>query len=360
MKRVYVLVVNWNGWADTIECLESVFKLAYADYRVIVCDNNSADDSVARIIDWAQGHLIAPASTAITSLPRLTSSPVVKPLSYAVYERQQAEKGGVLTHDPRLVLIRTGANLGFAGGNNVGLRYALARADFDYVWLLNNDTVVEPTALRWQVYRMNENPKIGMCGSTLRYYENPDRIQALGGGYYCKWIGLPWHIGRLNRSDRQINRDHCERWMNYVVGASLFVSKEFLERVGLMGEDYFLFFEETDWAERGKKQFSLGYAPESVVYHKLGKSIGTSSDPRKKSLICDFFALRNRLKFTQRYYPVALPTIYLGLCVAWLMRCLSGRWELARMIVDIICGREDKWTSRLFAKGVGSGNSQAL
>jgi len=360
MTRVYVILVNWNGWQDTLECLESLFNSHDISFRAIVCDNGSWDGSLELIKAWAMGKQEAPDRSG--PLAGFFTSPAVpKPIPFVSYDRREAEAGGEGGDElSPLILIDCKENLGFAGGNNVGLRYVLARKDFDYVWLLNNDTVVDPSALSRQVERMNENPKIGMCGSTLLFYEDPGRVQAFGGGNYCKWIGLPWHIGQLKRPDRQIDRAHSERWMNYVVGASLFISREFLDRVGLMGEDYFLFFEETDWAERSKKHFSLGYAPESVVYHKLGKSIGTSSDPRKKSLVCDFFALRNRLKFTRRYHPVALPTIYLGLCVAWLLRCLAGRWDLARMIVDIVCGREEKWTSRLFAKETCSGKGQAI
>jgi len=176
-------------------------------------------------------------------------------------------------------------------------------------------------------------------------------VQARGGGWYCKWIGLPWHIGQLGRANDEINISRVERWMNYVVGASLCVSRDFLEQIGLMCEDYFLFFEETDWAARSKGRFRLAYAQESVVYHKVGQSIGTSSVPSKKSLTCDFFALRNRLKFSRCYYPYTLPTIYVGLMFSLLIRCLSGRWDLAGMILDIMCGRDEKWETQVLSTG---------
>jgi GT2 family glycosyltransferase len=307
---------------------------------VIVCDNGSTDDSWARLVDWAEGHSVATAAIERTLHHDLTTPPVEKPLSYTVYDRSRAEEGGDRTLDPCLTLIRTGGNLGFAGGNNVGLKYALERGDLGYVWLLNNDTVVEPRSLMALVARMAEKPSAGMCGSTLALYDRPERIQARGGGWYCKWIGLPWHIGQLGRTSVRPRTEHVEKWMNYVVGASMLVSRDFLADVGLMCEDYFLYFEETDWALRAGAYYTLAYAPESVVYHKVGRTIGTSSDPRRKSALCDYYTIRNRLLFTRRFYPEALPTIYLTICIAILVRLALGRVKRACMVWKLLVGRD--------------------
>jgi GT2 family glycosyltransferase len=339
MKRVYLVVVNWNGWMDTIECLESLFRLEYPNYRVIICDNGSTDDSLSRLVDWAEGQSVTFAAPVQSYHHGLTDPPVEKPLSYVVYDRTQAEEGGDCTLDPRLIIIRTGGNLGFAGGNNIGLRYALVRGDFEHVWLLNNDTVVEPLSLKALVTRMSEKPSAGMCGSTLVFYDKPDRVQARGGGWYCKWIGLPWHIGQYEKARTRSRIAHVEKWMNYVVGASMLVSREFLSSVGLMSEDYFLYFEEADWALRGTPAFTLAYAPESIVYHKVGASVGTSSDPRKKSMTCDYYSIRNRIRFTKAHFPVALLTVYPTLCLAILNRLVLGQWRRGLMILGLILAR---------------------
>jgi hypothetical protein len=263
---------------------------------------------------------------------------VPKPVSSRVYDRHTAEEGDEAGDAARLVLIRTGGNLGFAGGNNVGLRHVLARGDAEYVWLLNNDTVIASGALEALLKRMAESPDAGMCGSTLLRYDAPDRVQARGGGWYCKWVGLPWHLGQLGRAGGTVDAGRVERRMNYVVGASLFVSRAFLEQIGLMCEDYFLFFEEADWALRSKGRFTLTYAAESTVYHKVGRSIGTSSLPSRKSYACDYYSLRNRLYFTRRFYPHALPVIYTSLAVALLIRVFCGKWDRAAMIWKLLLG----------------------
>lgn len=337
MSRACILLVNWNGWGDTLECLESIFRHAPADTRVIVCDNDSTDGSVEKIQAWAQGSLDARVPVD-HPLRAISWPPVTKPVSCRLYDRLEAEQGGAVGDSSRLVLIRTAGNLGFAGGNNVGLRHVMARGDADYVWLLNNDTVIAPGALEALLERMAERPDAGMCGSTLLRYDAPDRVQARGGGWYCKWLGLPWHLGQLGRAGDVVNAQRVERRMSYVVGASLFVSRPFLEQVGLMCEDYFLFFEEADWALRARGRFALAYAAASTVYHKVGRSIGTSSLPSRKSYTCDYYSLRNRLFFTRRFYPHALPAIYASLAVALVVRVLCGKLDRAGMIWKLLGG----------------------
>lgn len=314
MSRAWIILVNWNGWRDTLECLESLLLLDYPDFRIVICDNGSDDGSLERIAGWVGERGVTLA-------------------------RFQREGGSaVLCGDPLITLIDIGENLGFAGGNNVGIRHALARGAA-YCWLLNNDTVVEPDALSQLVARMRQDASVGICGSTLRLYHDRDRIQALGGGFYYRWLGVPWHYGRCTRWNRSAGLQlRAEARMNYVEGASMLVSRDFLERVGLLNEEYFLYFEEADWALRGRGRFALGYAAGSVVYHKVGGSIGTSSNPSRKSYVCDFYNVRNRILFARRHHPFTLPTVYLVLMVEVLLRVLCGRWDRAGMILGLMFG----------------------
>lgn len=335
---VAIVIVNWRRWRDTIECLESVFRCDYPNYQVIVCDNDSGDGSLEHLRAWAEGGL------ALTVSPRdplaaLTVPPVPKPLGVCTCGTP-AELTGADGRDRQagLVLVQTGANRGFAAGVNVGLRYALARSRFDYVWLLNNDTVIHPEALTHLVRRLQARPDAGMCGSTLRYYDDPGTIQALGGARYNRWLGGTWHIGLGLSATSPLAADRVERSLSYVLGASMLVSRAFLEDVGLMSEDYFVFFEELDWAIRGRGRYRLAYAPESIVYHKEGASIGSSSDPYRRSLTAEYFHVRNRLLLTRKFYPVALPTVYLGVAVSILKRIREGQWHKAGTIAAVALG----------------------
>jgi len=306
--KVAIVVLNWNGWQDTIECLESVFRNEYPRYQVIVCDNDSQDGSLGHIKAWAEGRL-----------------------EYVEYDRAQAEAGGdPKSSDARLVLIKTGANLGFAGGNNVGLRYALAN-NFDFAWLLNNDTVIKPDALTYLVERMQENPRAGICGSTVAYYRDITRVEAWGGAFYDKWLAVGKHLGISRPVSAPVDVKAVERKMDYVFGAAMFVSRDFLLDVGLMSEDYFIYCEEIDWAIRARGRYALAYAPKSIVYHKGSRSIGSAGSSLSK-----YYEMRNRMVVTRKHFPYALPTVYLGVVVEMIGMFLRGEWGGAKIIWDVL------------------------
>lgn len=336
---VSILILNWNGVADTLECLESVFRSDYPSFRVIICDNGSEDGSVERVAAWAEGKIDA-ASPASGPLSPYPCPPFTRPIPHVIHDRSGAEKGGTPADaDARLVIIRNGANLGYAAGNNVGLRYILARDDFTYVWLLNNDTVVTPGALSALVRRMIEKPDAGLCGSTLLYYDKPEKVQALGGFVYNTWFACSHPIGHERTPYPSINATTVkaiESRMFGVQGAAVLASRAFLRDVGLMGEEYFLYFEEQDWAERARGRYGLAYAAESIVYHKEGAKTGSSSQRMKeKSVVSDFYSIRNRIVFTRKYFPLRLPTVYLGLLGAILNRIARCQWQRIWMILNI-------------------------
>lgn len=334
--KVYILILNWNGWADTIECLESVFRNDYPKFQVIVCDNDSQDSSIEKIKAWADGYLDVYIHKD-TPLRSLSFPPVTKPIQYIEYSRSQVEAIG--NHDSSgspLILIRTGANLGFAGGNNVGMRYALSRDDFAYVWLLNNDTVIPSNSLNPLVNKFQNNINIGICGSTLHYYDQPNIIQALGGAVYNKWLATIKHITKPKCDEIPIDSKEIESKMKYVIGASMFVSKKFLVEVGFLCEDYFIYFEEIDWATRANGKFLLAYAPESIVYHKEGRSSQSSSLDCNKSYVADYHCLKNRILFTKKHFNKYILFVYLGLVLTLIKRAINQQWDRVIMIIKLV------------------------
>lgn len=124
-EKVYIIILNWNHHEDTIECLESVFLNEYCNYQVIVCDNASTDNSMEKIRKWADGyHNIG--------------------IKYYLYTQSDIKKIDFRNEeDVPLILIENEKNLGYAGGNNIGIQYTMGKNDFSYIWILNNDTVVE-------------------------------------------------------------------------------------------------------------------------------------------------------------------------------------------------------------------------
>jgi GT2 family glycosyltransferase len=316
-----VIVLNWNGWRDTIECLESLFHLQSSAFRVIVCDNASMDGSLENIKKWARGDLAFKGANPV--LDRFTAPACRKPISYCELDRSMATSEGTLAQTEPLILIQNGANLGFAGGNNVGLRYALRDPDCQFFWLLNNDTVVEPDSLSAIIRRFESERDLGLCGSLSRSYYAPSEVQVRGGRGLRRWTGRTY----------KSNAHNGLNVIDYVDGSSMVATRAFLDRVGLLEESYFLYFEELDWAMRAKGKLALGYAPDSVIYHKEGASIGSNPEPGKRSLLSEQYLSRSRMLFMRRFFPWALPTVLASLLMAAACHLLRGDAARAGTIV---------------------------
>lgn len=335
---VAIVILNWNAWADTLECLESVLRLDCPKFTIIVCDNGSTDGSTERILDWAAGRLdVVPQRSDMAQYVR---PPVAKPIPVRVLGRKEAEKGVKDTSDATpIVLISNGANLGFAGGNNVGLRYALGRG-YRVAWLLNADTVVTREALRTLLMRLSSDPNVGMCGSVLCYYDAPAVIEEAGGCRYYPLLGMARRLMKDRPLDHSTDWTAVERHLGYISGASCLVRSDFIRDVGLMTEDYFLYGEEVDWVCRAKGRYKLALAPESIVYHKKGRSTGSKSYGARRSAGSAYFLWRARLRITWRYHPLGLPAVFtLGLLAA-AQEYVRGNKYAAKAVCLGILGRK--------------------
>jgi GT2 family glycosyltransferase len=316
--RVHVLLLNYERWQDTLECLESVFRLDYPDFRVIVCDNASPNGSLEHLTAWAAGQLAA--APAVSEGLRCLSSPCVqKPVRYREYDRAAAECGGDLQDDPLLAFVQTGENLGFAGGNNVGLRYLLARGETGFVWLLNNDTVVAPDALRHLVEVAERDQAVAAVGARLLHYSRPDEVWAAGGGKITRWNGMIRLVTEDHTAGRPI--DHASE-LYYVAGTSMLIPMPALARVGLLDERYFMYSEEADWCLRARAAgFQLAYARAARVWHKEGQTIG------RRSAAQDYFVVRNTFVFMRKFFAPFLPLAMLyGVYRCFLPKLLRGEW----------------------------------
>lgn len=316
---VAIVVLNWNGWADTIACLESLRRLdAAAPARLIVCDNGSTDGSAPRLAAWGR----AAFGGAFVRLDRAQAAAGVRPAD-----------------GWRMALIDNGANLGFAGGNNVGVRWALADPGCTHVWLLNNDTEVAPDALAQALDRMAADPAIGLCGSTLVYHHDRGRVQAFGGSSYDPRTGGTRHLGAFEPV-AQVPDDpsEVEARMACVVGAAMLASRRFLAEVGLPSEDYFLYYEEIDWAWRARGRYRMGYAPRSLVWHKEGASIGTAASGG--SPLSLYYLYRSRARFVARHDPAHRAVVRRRCLMEIARMALRGRFGAARAALDGLLDRD--------------------
>jgi len=302
--KVCIILVNFYGHNDTIECIESIFKSTNQNFQLIVIDNSIENSS----LNIVESYLMGETKYEFNTLQQAFVYPLEKkPINFRTIVKRDFE---LLTElqEEKVLLVRSESNLGFAGGNNIGLKYFLKFEHFEFVWLLNNDTVVRPDTLMNLVqFGIESNSSIGVIGSKLFNYYQPTVLQAVGGRYY-KWFGKINEIGAGQIDSGQW--DMTEFDVDYVIGASMFVKKKFVERVGLMEENYFLYFEELDWAIRGKRKgWGLGFCHESRVYHKMGSSINQGKK-NENSELSDFYSSRNKILIALNFFPYTLITLY--------------------------------------------------
>jgi GT2 family glycosyltransferase len=332
--RLGIVLVNWQRATDTIECLESIFS-STMPVRVIVVDNGSNDGSLDIIADWAAGNRIA--APLRPEMAKYSQPPVTKPIAIRRLDVSELAASGGPSDIP-LTLINSGGNLGFAAGNNIGLRLLLTDPRITYFWLLNNDTVIEPTAAAALVSMMSATHKIGMCGTIVRYYHKPDTVQALNGNRFNLWTGQSRGIGAREPASKPFNPGKVAKDTDFVLGASLATSREFLETVGPMDESFFLYYEEIEWAKRSDGRFSIGFAHGATVYHKEGGSIGSSGVAGGRSGASEYWLTRSRLRFIRRYAPILLPWHWLLTLLLIGRRILRRHFKLAGAMLRALFG----------------------
>lgn len=305
---VYIVILNWKNAADTIASLHSLFQLQQVAYRIVVCDNQSPDDSYLQIRGLA--------TTAIRGY--MADRRLIE------LNKQDAESYRIPDSESGIYLVQTGGNLGFAGGNNVGIRFAMKQNDMDYVWVLNNDTEVESDALLHMVQRCQSEPRIGICGSRLVYFHDRAHLQGLG-GLYNRWLGTTSHYAAYAPSDAVFDDEKVSAEIDYVIGASMLLTRPLLEQIGLLCEDYFLYFEELDICTRAKNLGKkLSVCTSSIVYHKEGASTSSGC-----SDIADYLSVFNRVKFAYRLHRDTYYVVRLSLLGVIVNRILRWRWDRA-------------------------------
>ena len=221
---VYLVVLTWNGKDDTLECLRSLQKVTYSNFKILVVDNASVDGTTEAI----------------------------------------------LKEFPDVEVVINKSNLRFAGGNNVGIQKALDQSA-KYIMLLNNDTVVEKNFLNNLLDAAEKNSLIGIVGPKIFFHGDPRRIWYAGGKIEW-WKGWISHIGVRQIDNGQYD---IQSETDYITGCCLLVKSEVINRVGMLDENYFIYGEDADWCIRtARAGYTLLYVPTAVVWHKLSVSSG--------------------------------------------------------------------------------------
>ncbi len=284
-----VVIVAFNSSDVILDCLESLLASRGVRLRIVVVDNASTDGIPACLTDWASGRTpyIAPPDIPFALHPK------PKPLSLAEAE----------TADADLMLLRAPVNGGFAAGVNLGLAHLAQQADLERFWVLNPDCVVTPGAALAFATHPAPDGGFALMGGRVTYLDPPDRIQ-IDGGTLNRRTGVTGNLG-LGLPIATTPPPAPEA-MDFITGASMVVSRAFYEAVGPMAENYFLYYEEVDWAmQRGA--LPLLICPEARVYHRAGTAIGSPTLERIASPFSQYFKHRGRMRFMRRFHPQALP-----------------------------------------------------
>ncbi len=243
---VSIISINFNQVKVTCDFLESLQKITYPNTEIIIVDNASHEDPA--------------------------------PIIYSKY--------------PDVKLIKSYENLGFAGGNNLGIINSKGK----YIMLLNNDTEIDKGLLEPLVEIMESNPRIGMVGSKVKYFDNPDTIQYAGSTPMTRFTATSHFIGHNKKDKGQYEKPHPTP---FAMGAAMMTSRKVCEQVGLMANFFFLYYEELDWQERIRDAgYLIYYVPASVIYHKESISVG------KESALQVYWKTRNRLLLIRRNFSL--------------------------------------------------------
>ena len=261
MDKVAIILVNYNGYKDSFDCIESINKINYKDYEIIIVDNGSTDDSLKKLKE---------------------------------------------IENDKLVLINAQRNLGFAGANNLGIKYALENGS-EFVLLLNNDTLVNFDFLSNLVNCYKNSEKNTVVTPKIMYADKKNVIW-FGGGTFSKLSGRTTHTG-IN----EIDKAQCdiEKNITFMSGCCMLISKDTIIDVGLMDSDYFLYCEDLDYCCRLRKGgYYLKYCPSSIIFHKVNASTN------KVTGIKTYYSVRNKRYIINKY--ISMPFRILANLYNWL------------------------------------------
>ncbi|MCD6429446.1 glycosyltransferase family 2 protein [bacterium] len=298
--KVAIIILNYNGWQDTIECLESVLRNNYPNYQVIVVDNGSADDSV----EWIREKF------------------------------------------PHLTLIETGRNLGYAGGNNIGIKKALENGA-KYILIVNNDTkIINPEFVTQMVDVMESDSTIGILGPKVLNFKGQIQDTIL----YIPTLSNCLRGSFRLRFKVKKSRNYCvTQSVDAVSGVCWFIRSDTINTVGLLDEDYFMYVEEQDYCYRVKKAgWKIMYYPVESVLHKKGSGDEVDKERIYRQYI---FARRNLVLFLRKHF---------GFWKALVLAVLFSISNISKVILSKLTGRGAKFYNFSFLQNLLSEIKYAL
>lgn len=291
LNQVSIVIVGYRCPVEIKECLAALDRsTGTSTFDVLITENGGS----AAYHDLVAALLSGPCHSEETD--RLDTAPF-HPGGRLIDMTCMSLKGRA----SRVWVARASGNLGYAAAINEWLERLSKLPDWRGVWVLNPDTEPEPGALQALVDRAQTTQK-AMVGSTVVAFEQREQVHCRGGLYWRFSRASPALIGFHDRLNSTYDVEAIERSMDAISGASVYVTREGIEKIGLLDEAYFLYYEDIDWGFRGKP-FGLAYASASVIPHKHGATIGSASSRRERSRLSVYLEYRNRINFARKHFP---------------------------------------------------------
>lgn len=293
---VAIVLVNYNGANDTIDCVKSLQKLTYTNYKIIIVDNKSSDDSAEKLAQFSDAEDI--------------------------------------------VFLRADKNNGFSAGNNIGIQYALNKLHSDYIWLLNNDTVVEPTALSALIegFKDPKNSNIAITTAKTYYFKNKTMLWYAGGSISSRTARTEhWSYGAIE-GDKNLSKEKS-KVVTFVSGCCMLIKREVFDRVGTLDEDYFLYEEDADYCLKVLAAgYQMLYCPRAIIYHKVNASTGKSTGLiQYYSVRNKYWLIKNNYKGLNKFTALTYSTLQM------LVRCMKHELDLKYYFKGLNDYRKGKW-----------------
>ncbi len=289
--RLGVVIVAFNSADVILDCLESLLASTGVALSVVVVDNDSRDGTQDLLRAWAAGQPWQPAPDLPFAL-----TPAPKPLTL---------DGRSTPNGHRITLLETGINAGFAAGVNRGLALLAADPGLERFWILNPDSVAGPDTAR--AFANHAGPEFALMGGRVLYWPSDDQIQ-IDGGLINRRTGVTGNLNQYAKSAVTPAPDLGA--IEFITGASMVASRRFYAAAGPMPEEYFLYYEEVDWALRRHAlpggPLPLAYCAQALVWHRAGTAIGSPTLGRPASAFSLYFKHRARLRFIRRHVPASL------------------------------------------------------
>jgi GT2 family glycosyltransferase len=312
-------------------------ELEHPRFEIIIVDNKSTNRSIDKLRIWLDRR----GSCCVKKNKHVVLEGSWECLAYFEYRFLEESKLSKLDSMTNVSIIAAADNDGFAAGSNIGIRRALSNTKCDFVWVLNNDTIVGRTSLT-DLLEYHEskalNSPVGIIGAKLLYYHQPSVIQAFS-GYFNKWTGKVKTLGVGEEDDGQY--DDFGEEVDYANGASMLVSRSFLETVGLMEESFFLYCEEIEWSHRARLLGLKTYiCPKVTIYHKQGSSTHTGGrfSSEDKSLRIEKFKYSSMLRLYHLHFPRLSLIAKTRIFTIGIGKILKGHWREGVMIIALVIG----------------------